>query len=253
MGMKAFKAFWRVDYPEAYKKLAGFEKRALCSKLRPAYRRDKRFWLYLGLAVVWFTVCVWASEEMDTKTAEMVCVVLGACGVFVPCQRYQQLLVPEIEKWLEKTGGAVDPQLVIRHLRRQSRTNFGIAIFLYLLFSAAAFLLARTWIAKTMRELDGEIMATHAGFVQAQRDFSRGIRRVYVLGPDLEQKFTGHSNGPFEVWNYYDLEGSPLRNEFVSWYNRMMRAQYEDSLEKAKNAPDSQVPSPSSAPAGTGD
>jgi hypothetical protein len=88
-------------------------------------------------------------------------------------------------------------------------------------------------------------MAGYAASLQARTDFENGKRRLLELSLSEESKFTGRTDGPFEIWTWvhYPALGGPhtyVSNTFVEFYNRKMRYMQEnpDEFRTDRTEPD---------------
>ena len=75
-------------------------------------------------------------------------------------------------------------------------------------------------------------MASYAGSLQAKADYHAGNLRLYKIAVEGDIKFTGRTDGPFEIWTWptHPVLGEPEKyssETYVDFYNKRMRSLQE--------------------------
>jgi len=77
------------------------------------------------------------------------------------------------------------------------------------------------------------MLSKNLGIVDAAREFRQGKRRIFVLnGYNIEDKYIGKNEGPFEVWEtrYLPDLGESERTDrkgYTEGYNARMKSDYQ--------------------------
>lgn len=239
------KRWWSLRMPDAVKELPRLERRALWANYSGVLWRDKRIWLYLGLLTLGAVLLVCFALDLDRYLSIPIVAILGGIGSAFLFGRSITLKAPLAERYLEEHGGKVEPELVIRYLRRRCTMANITTLVCYLAFTAALFAAVWGWIGKLTMEVQAELMAMRAGSAEAQQDIRSGTLRLYKLTEDGEEEFTGQKEGVFEIWSWPYFPSPPIFDgasrrcdeEFVRWYNRIMRDSLEERANSAKDPP----------------
>ncbi|MEN6307162.1 MAG: hypothetical protein ABFD91_05340 [Anaerohalosphaeraceae bacterium] len=111
---------------------------------------------------------------------------------------------------------------------KKSKALLLVMVFLLLLFATG-----KLWWDNHI--LKGEVytMSVYAGTIQASVDYDCNILRIYTLNSDEDRRFTGVTEGPFEIWNWPSLKGSRYSSSvYVEAYNRKIKKLYQEEIQK---------------------